>query len=186
MSSVHDALADAGSSSELSSAEVCSVSRLSEESLLVSGRLPRLMKRAEFVAVSSGRRVHSSRMTVQILERRADMQPGAGAYRGPRFGLTVTKKTANAVGRNRIRRRLRALLCNLRPFWLDADIDFVIIGRAEMLTASADVISSDLKRAFSSPSRQGNPRNRNSQSSHFGRGKGGARSSETTKPNPTE
>lgn len=134
------------------------------------GRLPRLLKRREFLAAAAGRRVHSSRMTVQVFQRPV---PATGeAIRGPRFGLTVTKKTANAVGRNRIRRRLRGLLCKLRPSWPQGDIDFVIVGRAEMLTAKPDVIEADLKRAFSSPPGQGNPRGRHGRAPAKGRGKG--------------
>ncbi|MFT0892172.1 ribonuclease P protein component [Pseudochelatococcus sp. G4_1912] len=175
MNNVHGSLADVASSSELGL--TCGGT---------SVRLPRLLKRAEFLAVASGRRVHSSRMTVQIRERNSDSKTDQRSISGPRFGLTVTKKTANAVGRNRIRRRLRALLYNLRPFWPDADIDFVIVGRAEMLTAGVDVITSDLKRAFSSPPRQGNPRDRRNQQSHRGRGKGGARSHDAKQRNPTD
>lgn len=153
------------------------------------GRLPRLLKRAEFLAAAAGGRVHSSRMTVQILQRPApkadDGKPAGAGIRGPRFGLTVTKKTANAVGRNRIRRRLRGLLCKLRPSWPEGDIDFVIVGRAEMLTAKADVIEADLKRAFSSPPRQGNPRGRHGRTPPRGRGKGDARSRNAIQQDPT-
>lgn len=157
------------------------------------GRLPRLLKRREFLAAAAGRRVHSSRMTVQIFERPTRDRPaedvtshhGGGLGSGPRFGLTVTKKTANAVGRNRIRRRLRGLLCKLRPWWPEGDIDFVIVGRAEMLTAKADVIEADLKRAFSSPPRQGNPRARQGQTPPRGRGKGDARSRNAIQQDPT-
>lgn len=153
-----------------------------------SRRLPRLLKRAEFLAAAAGRRVHSSRMTVQIFQRPAPEgeRPASAVagIRGPRFGLTVTKKTANAVGRNRIRRRLRALLSELRPFWPEDDIDFVIVGRADMLTAKPGDIEADLKRAFSSPPRQGNPRPRNGQPSGRGRGKGHARPGKTAGQDP--
>lgn len=171
----------------------------SEASVVIpaSGKLPRLLKRSEFLAAgASGRRVHSSRMTVQVMQRvvatkgsdvSSDNAPGrvTEEIRGPRFGLTVTKKTANAVGRNRIRRRLRGLLSRLKPFWPQDDIDFVIIGRAEMLTAKADVIEADLKRAFSSPPRQGNPRGRQDRAPKRGRGGGDARSRNATQQDPT-
>lgn len=165
--------------------------------ITASGKLPRLLKRAEFLAAAaSGRRVHSSRMTVQVMQRAvatkgSDVSSNKASgrateeIRGPRFGLTVTKKTANAVGRNRIRRRLRGLLSRLKPFWPQADIDFVIIGRAEMLTAKADVIEADLKRAFSSPPRQGNPRVRQDRAPKRGRGGGDARSRNATQQDPT-
>lgn len=154
-----------------------------------SSRMPRLRKRSEFLTAASGRRVHSSRMTVQIYERAetAAQEPAdLSAVSGPRFGLTVTKKTANAVGRNRIRRRLRAVLRDLRPVWPDADVDFVIVGRAELLTAPMDVIASDLKRAFSSPPRQGNRQGRSDRASYRKRGKDAARPPGTTQRNPTD
>lgn len=182
MNNVHGTLVGAGSYSELSPAEGKLVTESAPVRDVSLSRLPRLMKRAEFVAASAGRRVHSGRMTVQIWDRSAGPHPDAGRFHGPRFGLTVTKKTANAVGRNRIRRRLRALISQLRPFWPQTDTDFVIVGRAEMLTASVDAIVSDLKRAFSSSPRQGTPRNRGSQPPHHGRGRGVARSHDTVKP----
>ncbi|MFD2250257.1 ribonuclease P protein component [Pseudochelatococcus lubricantis] len=160
-----------------------------------SSRLPRLLKRAEFLTAASGRRVHSSRMTVQIHERSSEAPGDSGVsvpvcsrvpVSGPRFGLTVTKKTANAVGRNRIRRRLRAALQDVRAFWPNADIDFVIVGRGELLTAPMDIIASDLKRAFSSPPRQGNPLGRDGRPSHRRRGKATDRPHGTIQRNPTD
>ncbi|QCK85726.1 ribonuclease P protein component [Phreatobacter aquaticus] len=59
----------------------------------------RLVRRADFIACSRGRRVNSAAFVLQ--ERRRD---DSGA---PRFGFTVTKKTGGAVERNRMRRRLR-------------------------------------------------------------------------------
>lgn len=135
--------------------------------------------------------MHTTRMTVQIWPRlmpeavRIGQEHGKRHVSGPRFGLTVTKKTANAVGRNRIRRRLRGLLCRLRPSWPEGDIDFVIIGRAEMLTARPDEIEADLKRAFSSPPRQGNPRGQHGQNPPKRRGKGDARSRNAIQQDPT-
>ena len=46
-----------------------------------------------------------------------------------RFGITVTKKVGNAVVRNRMKRRLRALLRELLPERGLAAHDHVLIGR---------------------------------------------------------
>ena len=46
-----------------------------------------------------------------------------------RFGITVTKKIGNAVIRNRMKRRLRALLRELLPAQGLAAHDHVLIGR---------------------------------------------------------
>lgn len=67
---------------------------------------------------------------------------------GPRFGLTVTKKTGNAVERNRIRRRLREVLRELRPDWPVAALDVVVVARRGALSAPFDALMVDLKRAI--------------------------------------
>ena len=54
-------------------------------------------------------------------------RPNAGA--GLRFGITVTKKIGNAVVRNRMKRRFRALVRELLPAHGLADTDHVLIGR---------------------------------------------------------
>ncbi len=47
-----------------------------------------------------------------------------------RFGVTVTKKIGNAVVRNRMKRRFRALAQELLPAGGLAGADHVLIGRA--------------------------------------------------------
>ena len=54
-------------------------------------------------------------------------RPNGGA--GLRYGITVTKRIGNAVVRNRMKRRLRALLRDLLPVHGMADTDHVLIGR---------------------------------------------------------
>ena len=54
-------------------------------------------------------------------------RPNAGA--GLRFGITVTKRIGNAVVRNRMKRRFRALIRELLPVHGLADTDHVLIGR---------------------------------------------------------
>ncbi len=48
---------------------------------------------------------------------------------GLRFGITVTKKIGNAVVRNRMKRRFRALVRDLLPDQGLPDHDHVLIGR---------------------------------------------------------
>jgi len=110
-----------------------------------SAALPRLTKRSEFQAAARGRRFHTERMSVQSIER--PRRDGATAT-GPRFGLTVTKKTGGAVERNRIRRRLREVLRRLRPEWPTADMDIVVIARRDVLSAPFDTLAVDLSRAM--------------------------------------
>lgn len=101
-----------------------------------------LTSRPQFLAVGKGRRLHNPRFTMQILARRPD-KDGGEAIHGPRFGLTVTKKTGNAVERNRIKRRLRAAL---RQSPLDASSanDYVLVARRDCLTASFEQLVADI------------------------------------------
>lgn len=62
----------------------------------------RLVRRADFIACSKGRRVATAAFVLQE-RRRGDEGP-------PRFGFTVTKKTGGAVERNRMRRRLKEVV----------------------------------------------------------------------------
>ncbi|GAA4760505.1 hypothetical protein GCM10023306_01580 [Novosphingobium ginsenosidimutans] len=48
---------------------------------------------------------------------------------GLRYGITVTKKIGNAVVRNRMKRRFRALLREMLPTAGLPDHDHVLIGR---------------------------------------------------------
>jgi ribonuclease P protein component len=79
-----------------------------------------LTRRADFLAANRGLRI--ARPGFVLLAN-----PNGGA--GMRFGITVTKKIGNAVVRNRMKRRFRALLRDLLPARGLADTDHVLIGR---------------------------------------------------------
>ncbi len=82
--------------------------------------LSTIRKRADFLAANRGVRV--ARPGFVLLAH-----PNGG--RGLRFGVTVTKKIGNAVVRNRMKRRFRALLRAALPQSGLADHDHVLIGR---------------------------------------------------------
>jgi ribonuclease P protein component len=65
-----------------------------------------------------------------------------------RFGLTASKKTGNAVRRNRIRRRLRALAKEVLPHHGEAGFDYVIIGRVHTAPRAWDDLHIDLRSAL--------------------------------------
>lgn len=66
---------------------------------------------------------------------------------GVRVGFTVTKKIGNSVVRNRLKRRLRALVAESMPAIAAPAHDYVLIGREAGLTRTyADMIA-DLTRA---------------------------------------
>ena len=103
----------------------------------------RLKKRADFLAVAKGRRLHTSSFTLQAAER-----PATSGLTGARIGLTVTKKTGAAVERNRIRRRLREAIRTRGPLPVSPSHDYVIVARREILSADFSQIGADLISAF--------------------------------------
>lgn len=79
-----------------------------------------MTKRSDFVAANAGLRV--ARPGFVLLAK-------ANGRQGMRVGITVTKKIGNAVVRNRMKRRFRALLREMLPEHGLADTDHVLIGR---------------------------------------------------------
>jgi len=79
-----------------------------------------LTRRADFLAANRGLRI--ARPGFVLLAR-----PNGG--QGMRFGITVTKRIGNAVVRNRMKRRFRALVRDVLPQYGLPDTDHVLIGR---------------------------------------------------------
>lgn len=118
----------------------------------------RLRRRAEFVrATKKGARVSSSLFTIQMVAQASDDASTAP----PRFGLTISRKVAGAVGRNRIRRRLRAALRGgptptdpTLPFAGVSGLgarpgqDYVIVARREALNAPFAEILAQMAEGF--------------------------------------
>lgn len=65
-----------------------------------------------------------------------------------RIGITVSKKVGNAVVRNRMKRRFRALAAELLPDLGVAGADHVLIGRASGIERSFDDLKTDLAKAL--------------------------------------
>ncbi len=65
-----------------------------------------------------------------------------------RVGFTVTKTVGNAVERNRVRRRLRALVREILPRFSSSPADYVLIGRKAALTRDYEGLEKDLKYAL--------------------------------------
>ena len=65
-----------------------------------------------------------------------------------RIGYTVTKKIGNAVVRNRMKRRLRALAAELLPAGGVHGADHVLIGRAGGVERDFALLRSELGKAL--------------------------------------
>lgn len=85
----------------------------------------RLRKRAEFLALRSGRRFSGKAFTLQF----ANMQNTGPA----RFGFTITRRIGNAVERNRIRRRLREAVRLVGVNHAQIGHDYVLIAKRNAL-----------------------------------------------------
>lgn len=79
---------------------------------------------------------------VLLVRSRDDGEPAM------RVGFTVTKKVGNAVVRNRMKRRLRALAREVLPENGIAGADHVLIGRASGIERDYASLTAELKRAL--------------------------------------
>lgn len=103
--------------------------------------MQRLRQRADFLAAAAGPRVAGPAFVVQVRDRQ-DEGP-------PRVGLTVSKKVGTAVERNRVRRRLRAIVNGQGLPALRPACDYVLVGRRAALGRNFDTLQGDLKAALS-------------------------------------
>lgn len=102
--------------------------------------MDRLRQRAEFIAVANGLRMNSPAFVLQ-----GRLRDDAGPSR---VGFTVTKKNGTATERNRIRRRMRALVDSLDVATLRPHSDYVLVGRRAALTRSFTIMLDDLRLAL--------------------------------------
>lgn len=89
---------------------------------LATPKLVTIAKRADFLSANRGIRVARPGFVLLV-------NPLARPDGSQRFGVTVTKKIGNAVVRNRMKRRFRALLRELLPTIGIPGADHVLIGR---------------------------------------------------------
>ncbi|QGM99677.1 ribonuclease P protein component [Methylocystis parvus OBBP] len=111
------------------------------ETRKISRKPARLRRRQDFVRASkTGARFSARLFTLQMAGRSAPEDGAAPAE--ARFGFTVTKKVAGAVGRNRIRRRLKEALRVSGDLGARAGRDYVFVARRGALDASfADIVT---------------------------------------------
>ena len=106
-------------------------------------RLDRLKKRSDFLYVQhNARKWVPKGFIIQLAER--DTKEN-NTQNGLRYGLTVTKRVSkSAVARNRIKRRLKALACDILPAFSDNNVDIVLIGRVATLDYDYETLKKDL------------------------------------------
>jgi ribonuclease P protein component len=121
-------------------------------------RLRTLKRRSEFLRVRGGRRYASP---VLVLEARLRVRPEPPEALGPavreepagaRFGITITKALGKSVVRNRIRRRIKAILAGLSARGTCPDggpgTDYVIVARDRLVGLTYDELRGELEKAF--------------------------------------
>jgi ribonuclease P protein component len=102
--------------------------------------MERLKKRREFLAAAKGVKRQRRAFVLETL-RRGDDGP-------PRFGFTVTKRTAKqAVERNRIRRRLKEAV-RLEEHRAPRGHDHVLVGRHTTLDMAFELIRREVAEAL--------------------------------------
>lgn len=101
-------------------------------------RTHRLRRRREFLDVQKGgRRVHTRHFVVVVLPRE-----GSG---DTRMGVTVTKRVAGSVGRNRVKRVVREVFRRHRHYF-PGGCDVVIIAKSGADLLGYDDVHDEMER----------------------------------------
>ncbi len=114
------------------------------------GSLWRLRRRSDFLRLAAGRRkAVTSGLVLQAAPGKLEAATTSSAAARPiAVGFTVSRKVGNAVTRNRVRRRLRALADEVLPEHAEPGHDYVLIGRRSTVTRSYDALRQDLLHAL--------------------------------------
>jgi ribonuclease P protein component len=103
--------------------------------------LETIKKRSEFLRVQAAPRVGTASLVLHGCANSASSDI-------IRVGFTVTKRCGNAVMRNRIKRRLRALAHEILPEKGRAGWEYVLIGKPETALAEFATLQRDLHYAL--------------------------------------
>ena len=100
-----------------------------------------IKKRSDFLAANRGKRYATPGFVLLVRDRRDD-SPAI------RLGITITKKVGNAVIRNRMRRRFRALAQEMLADKGKAGADHILIGRDSGIERNFDALRVDMVKAL--------------------------------------
>ena len=107
-----------------------------------------LTRRSQFLAANAGAQAPSPGF-VLLVRARDDGDPVKAV------GFTVSKKVGNAVVRNRMKRRLRALAREILPDAGMAGADHVLIGRSSGVERDFSALRVDLLKGLKTCARNG-------------------------------
>jgi ribonuclease P protein component len=106
--------------------------------------LTSLKKREDYVQIAkTGQSVAAKGLVLQV--RKSCINPEDNKVQ---IGFTVTKKLGNAVVRNKIKRRLRAIASSIIKDYANRSFDYVLIGRKAALERDFNDLKKDLKYAL--------------------------------------
>ena len=100
-----------------------------------------IKKRSDFLAANRGKRYATPGFVLLVRDRQDD-SPAI------RLGITITKKVGNAVIRNRMRRRFRALAQEMLADKGKAGADHILIGRDSGIERDFDALRADMFKAL--------------------------------------
>ena len=100
-----------------------------------------IKKRSDFLAANRGKRYATPGFVLLVRDRQDD-SPAI------RLGITITKKVGNAVIRNRMRRRFRALAQEMLADKGKAGSDHILIGRDSGIERDFDALRADMVKAL--------------------------------------
>ena len=100
-----------------------------------------IKKRSDFLAANRGKRYATPGFVLLVKDRQDDQLE-------IRLGITITKKVGNAVVRNRMRRRFRALAREMLAEKGKAGADHILIGRDGGIERDFGELRTDMAKAL--------------------------------------